>query len=204
MLDSSGFKQAESHLNEWNYLPNNDWGVFGGTPAIKERWYADMGGPAAAAFTLSALLALDRSPVDVACFYSGDSHGFGVFTQHGQPRKPFYAHRAFRELVNTPNRLAMDVTSPGGLELGAGRDEKCEAVNFILSAYRTGSASLRLRFRNLPWSGGSVCEVVQVDREHDWHTNTVLRVAAGPFTLMQDVPDPGLLVVRVRQAPAEP
>ena len=25
LLDAAGFPKAESHLNEWNYLPDNDW-----------------------------------------------------------------------------------------------------------------------------------------------------------------------------------
>ena len=67
LLDSKGFTETENHLNEWNYLPDNDWGPItrSGTPAARTRAYDAMGGAPGAAFITAALLELQDAPVDV-------------------------------------------------------------------------------------------------------------------------------------------
>ena len=52
MLDRHGFAKAESHLNEWNYLPDNDWGpvMLKGQGEPRKRFYERMHGPEGAAF----------------------------------------------------------------------------------------------------------------------------------------------------------
>ena len=46
-LDAHGQERAEIHLNEWNYLPNNDWSplIASGQGRARQMWYDTMGGP---------------------------------------------------------------------------------------------------------------------------------------------------------------
>ena len=87
-LDAAGFPATESHLNEWNYLPGNDWKpMTAGQGEERERWYARQGGAEGAAFVVAALIGLQDAPLDVGCFYSADSQPFGMFSLHGYPRR---------------------------------------------------------------------------------------------------------------------
>jgi hypothetical protein len=113
-LDEQGFRKTEIHLNEWNYLPGNDWGplLVAGQGAPREKWYAEMGSARGAAFVASVLIDLQDSPVDIANFYTGDSSPFGLFSRHGVPKKTFYAMKAFRKLLDTQRRIATTPREP--------------------------------------------------------------------------------------------
>ena len=67
LLDSKGFTETESHLNEWNYLPGNAWGPItrSGTSSTRQRTYEAMAGAPGAAFVAAALLELQDAPVNV-------------------------------------------------------------------------------------------------------------------------------------------
>jgi len=77
LLDSKGFTETESHLNEWNYLPGNDWGPIGqsGTPLARQHAYEAMSGAPGAAFVATTLLELQDAPVNVCNFFHGELGG---------------------------------------------------------------------------------------------------------------------------------
>ena len=105
VLDEYGFQKTEIHLNEWNYLPNNDWGaVFGHDGARMQKSFEDAGGPKGAAFVACVLLGLQDAPLDMANFYTGDNGCWGLFNVFGVPKKTYHAFRAFKALVDHPNR----------------------------------------------------------------------------------------------------
>ena len=58
LLDSNGFTETESHLNEWNFLPGNTWDPINksGTPAARRRYYEEMAGAPGAAFIAASLV----------------------------------------------------------------------------------------------------------------------------------------------------
>src|SRR6185369_13904300 len=93
LLDENGFEKTVMHLNEWNYLPNNDWSpMLGkGQGIAREKFYDEMGGPAGAAFTAYTLMALQDTKVEIANYYSAEVQGFGMFNIHGTPKKTFFA-----------------------------------------------------------------------------------------------------------------
>ena len=71
-LDAEGFPKAESHLNEWNYLPGGDWsGMLAADPEDRRRWYDRLGGAEGAAFAAAALVLLQDAPVDAANYFIG-------------------------------------------------------------------------------------------------------------------------------------
>ncbi len=79
LLDSNGFTETESHLNEWNHLPGNDWGPISrsGTASARQSTYATMAGAPGAAFVAAALLELQDAPVDVCNFFHGETGSSG-------------------------------------------------------------------------------------------------------------------------------
>ena len=98
-LDDHELARTEIHLNEWNFLPDNDWApMLGSDQALRrQQWYEKMGGPQGAAFIACVLLYLQDAPVDVANLYSGDSGSFGLFNRYGVPKKTFHAVRAVQD-----------------------------------------------------------------------------------------------------------
>lgn len=140
-LDEGGFRGTESHLNEWNYLPDGDW-----RPMLKEgqgpdrdRWYLRMAGAEGAAFAAAVLARLQSCPVDAANYYTGEVQGFGLFGINGTPKKTFHAFRLFHELLATPRRVVVraEAGEPAG-EAPNGGGPRVVVVAGVNQAASTG------------------------------------------------------------------
>jgi len=167
-LDERGFPRAESHLNEWNYLPDNDWTpLLHGAPRQREAWFGRLRGAEGAAFIVTALIGLQEAPVNATNFYSADTHGFGAFNEYGVPCKSFHALRAFRMLLDTPGRLRVDGEPPEGVVLAAGIDRARTCVTVLSANSGTTAARLQVTLARLPWTGSTIREIRVLDADHD-------------------------------------
>lgn len=167
-LDEHGFDKTESHLDEWAYLPSGEWcpiPVEDGS--IHRKWFQRQGGAEGAAFAVAALLLLQDAPLDASTYYSADIQGFGLFDEHGVPKKSFYGLKAFKMLFDAPMRIAVQGEIPPSLAVGAGIDRKHNKATILVSNFGAANETLRLRIDNLPWREESVCEVLLLDDQHD-------------------------------------
>lgn len=165
LLDRAGFNKVESHLNEWNYLPEKDWGpvVKEGQGEKREKFYARAGGPEGAAFVACVLGGLQDVPIDAANFFSGNSQSFGLFNVHGVPKKTFYAFKAFSSLLETPVRLQVSGGLAGRLGVCAGTNSDHSEVRVMLSNFSKQAEKLNLTVEQFPWEGASKYEILVVD-----------------------------------------
>ena len=203
-LDSSGFAKTESHLNEWNYLPGNDWTPMGpaGQGQAREAWYAAMGGAPGAAFTACTLLELQDAPVDMACYYSADFKDFGLFTRHGVPKKTFYAFKAFKALLDTPLRVEARGSESGRLAVAAGMARDKASATLLASNLRSAQDKVTLAVKNLPWGGPAAYEVFILDAARDLEKVRAGTSPAGDFTLSEDLKPPGVCLITLRKPAA--
>lgn len=200
-LDARGFPQAESHLNEWNFLPDNDWTPMLAAPGeARERWYARQGGAEGAAFTASALIELQDAPLDVANYYTMDNQPFGLFTLHGAPKKTFHAFRAFRALLDTPQRVAARGAVTGQSAVCAGVDRGRGAASVLVCNYRGPARRFDLAVEGLPWDGETACEILLLDAARSLDRVRNERLAGKSFTVRLDLPAPAVALLRFRKA----
>ena len=169
LLNEQGFSSTELHFNEWNYLPDNDWGPLGkaGQGKQAEEYFAKVSGPAGAAFSACVLMNLQDSPVDVGNFYSADTQGFGMFSTWGMPRKTYYAFKAFRMLLDTPVRLETRGSQASRIVICAGTNADRSQVRVLVSNYRSAEPAVKLTVQGLPWQGATVCRAWIVDAERE-------------------------------------
>jgi xylan 1,4-beta-xylosidase len=169
MLDAYGFANTESHLNEWNYLPNDDWRPMmkEGQGLTRERWSAELGGPKGAAFAAWTLISLQDAPVDAANFYTAEVQMFGMFNLNGVPRKNYYAFKAFRGLLDTPRRVKAPPCEAGHVAVCAGLDSANTRAAILLSNFNPPTDASNLVLRGLPWRGQTGFELYLVDANHD-------------------------------------
>ncbi len=207
-LDANGFNKAEIHLNEWNYLPDNDWGPMGNSapPQSKERWFDRLGGPEGAAFVACVLSDLQDSPVDVGNMFTGDTNPFGLFSRYGVPRKNFFAVKAFRAMLDTPVRIkaagVMGVSE--GATVLAGVSEKGDAVHVLISNFRGKDSRLAVRLDKLPIQGPATWELLRIDAKHDLVRTDGGEVEAGEALVVSvDLPPPGVLLLRIKAKPGK-
>lgn len=188
-LNEQGYANSEIHLNEWNYLPDNDWSAnFKQTPPSKRaKWFERQGGAEGAAFAAYVLLNLQDSPIDQANFFGGDIGPFGLFSRFGEPKKNYFAFQAFHRLLNTPNRVFVKGGEPGRLIAQAGLNDARDELQILVANFKGGEQ--RLIARNFPWDGKTQIEVWRTDAQREMaespqitaEGNSVeLPLAAGP------------------------
>lgn len=200
MLDSAGFTRTESHLNEWNYLPDNDWGPLSrqGTAAGRHRAYAKMAGAPGAAFVAASLLTLQDAPVDVCCFYHGELGGFGMFTDQGAPQKVYQALRAFHDLLASSSRVR--ASSSGKAAIGAGRSADGRQATLLVSNFADPRSDAVIRCSGLDRSPGAIAEIHVIDADSDYSDTRAAATLGADSVLHLRLKAPAIALIRLRPA----
>lgn len=169
LLDSYGFTHTESHLNEWNYLPDNRWdgATRSAAPAARQKFSERMAGAEGAAFLAAALVKLQDAPVEVGNLFHGEAGSFGIFTEHGVPMKNYYALLAFKELAAAQQRVMLPDTLPAGLEMGAGIAADRQSATVLISHADAQTRTITLALQNLPWKHSIIVDVKRLDAALD-------------------------------------
>ena len=201
-LNSEGFRATESHLNEWNYLPDHDWApMLSASGQTRERWYARQGGAEGAAFAAATLIELQDAPLDMANYYSADNQPFGLFTLHGTPKKTFYAFKAFSALLDSPIRVELTGTLPGRLSASASVSANRREAMFLVSDTGTMAGDHSISGENWPWPGGAEAEVFILDARRNLDRVRTERLAEHSWRLRFQAQPPAVAWIRVRPAP---
>lgn len=191
LLDRHGFKQTESHLNEWNY--GFDWR----NEESRRRSFAVLQGPEGASFCAAVLTLLQDSPVDVANYYTGDTQWFGLFDPYGVPRKTFYAFKAFRLLLDTPNRVSTKPEEPGdGVYCCAGRSEDGRILQLLLSNTSAEVQSRRIQIAAAPAVAADL-SILSIDAAHDLSPVRGEKISGPSLVFEQEMPGHCVQLVRI-------
>jgi hypothetical protein len=200
LLDANGFAHTESHLNEWNFLPDNSWKALSPStaPEARQLFYERMGGAPGSAFIVTSLLHLQSAPVDVCNFFHGELGGFGLFNEHGVPLKSFYAFRAFNVLMETPDRVEVVGPLGGSIACGAGLGRKGAEAGILLSNLNDPHAEFRLEIRNVPWHGDTICEIRRIDDAHSYQRERTDRKTGSQFDVPLVLRQPSVVMITLR------
>jgi hypothetical protein len=200
VLDEYGFKQTESHLNEWRYLTT--WSGLRPTDPKEYRnvpeWFGRSCRAEGAAYCASVLLRLQDSPVDVMNFYCADTSPWSMFGQFGVPTKVYYVFKGFRQLLATPNRVSCEGLPQGGpLTLCAGLSDDKQAATVLISNFKSDNRSLSVALRNLSWDGRIRAEKYLVDAGHDLEHAGAETVNVEDPVVRLEIPSYGVCLVRL-------
>ncbi|HEX5175817.1 MAG TPA: hypothetical protein VFV83_02255 [Chthoniobacteraceae bacterium] len=173
-LDASGFTKTESHLNEWNFLPNNDWRPLGhdAAPTARRAHYEKIAGAEGAAFIVAVLLALQEAPVDVCNLFHGEIGGFGLFDEFGVPTKSYEAIAAFAQLLQTPRRLQIQVEPvvPANVRVAVGADATGGTIQLLAANRGDDTCRFTIATHGFPWSGKVRMETRRITRTDSFTT----------------------------------
>ena len=205
LLDEHGFTKAESHFNEWNYLPNEDWRPMTkeGQGPLREQWSMEVGGPKGAAFAAWALISLQDAPVDAANFYTAEVQMFGMFNLNGVPRKSFYAFKAFRALLDTPRRVQTAPCEAGRVAVCAGLNSESTQAAILLSNFNTAGAGPDLVVRALPWKATTAFELYVVDANSDFLLARRGTLGADGRLAVVELKAPAVALLKLTPAPTQ-
>lgn len=205
LLDEHGFPKTESHFNEWNYLPNEDWRPMmkEGQGRMREEWSAEMRGPKGAAFAAWALISLQDAPVDMANFYTAEIQMFGMFNFNGVLQKTFYSFKAFRALLDTPRRVRTPACVAGQIAACAGFNSNSTQANILLSNFNLDGAPPELMVQKLPWSGQTGFELYLVDGSHELELARRGALGADGHLALAELKAPCVALLKLSPLPAQ-
>ncbi|GIP33285.1 hypothetical protein [Paenibacillus sp. J2TS4] len=164
LLDQYGFKDTESHLNEWNYFVA-DFGTIWqkGNEYLRADTFNRQKGEEGASFSAYILALLQDLPVDAANYYDGQPTALfcGLFDYHGVPQKTYYTFQAFENLRRHNVRLHCELPEDAeGLSCLAAKDEN-GAIAALLTNFHNEDRGLTLRLNGLTDSA-SAYERIQI------------------------------------------
>ncbi len=204
LMNKYGFPNAESILNEWSYFPGN-WGLMpGDAKALADPRYVDsvaqeVQGVAGAAFDASVLILLQDSTLNIANFYEGNTTlMFGLFNEHGVPKKTYYTFKAFKLLLDTPGRVATGGSDLSGVAAIAGLSPDKAQATVLISNYGTECSRYNIRLHNLPWKEGAIYEKYALDKSHDLDLVKTETLAGTSVVLPEDVDVPSVCLIRLK------
>ena len=210
LLIKYGFPNAESVLDEWSYYPGN-WGA--GQPrdinAVGDPKYVDgeaqeIQGVTGAAFDASVLIMLQDSTVNIANFYHGTTVLlWGMFNGHGVPNKTYYTFKAFKSLLDTPERVATGGSDLSGLTAIAGLSQDKTQATLLISNFGTECSHYNIRLNNLPWKEGAIYEKYALDKDHDLDLVKTETLAGTSAVLPEDVEVPSVCLIRLKTSTAK-
>jgi xylan 1,4-beta-xylosidase len=193
ILDEAGLKGVESHLNEWNYLPDHSWnGIKSPDASVRERWYARVVGAEGAAFVASTLILLQDVPLDAACYFTAETPGMGLFSPHGSPSLTFAAFRAFQSLRDY-QRIPFTSQLPEGAVAMVGLRE--DKVSVLIAHQGREAFSFPFDISSLPGEGIATYEILLINESND--LNVVRKGQIEGNTLKVDVPATSVSLIRL-------
>ncbi len=204
LLNHEGFDKTESHLNEWSYLPNGQWGPLQVTDGhARQAWFDRQGGAEGAAFATAALMLLQDTQLDAANYYSADTQGFGMFSEHGAPKKSFFGLKAFSLLMSTPRRIevvaqAHETTAAAKLAVCAGINPADDRLTVLASNFSDENMNLHISVAGIPWRGESTVETRLLDAKHDLEVERSFNAVPGA-PIDQVVPAHGVAVINIQR-----
>jgi xylan 1,4-beta-xylosidase len=165
LMTQYGYAKAESILDEWNYGPT-DWKKLFVDPAASKTYFDATQNAYGAAFDGTVLTDLQDAPLDIATYYSGTTLMWGMFSSAGVPLKPYYAFLAFKRLLDTPKRVAMESAHDPGITTVAGLSEDGKMLRVMISNTTRETKNLKLQLKGLA-AQSRAYERRIVDASHD-------------------------------------
>jgi hypothetical protein len=204
LMTQYGFGKAESVLDEWNYFAG-DWDRMAKDARYAEGLARETKGMAGAAYDAALLTYLQDSSVDIATYYTGTTVFFwGLFDEYGNPEKPFYAFKAFTELLRAPQRVFTAGSDREGFTVIAGLSGDKSQAAVLISNFANGPRRFSLALKNLPPGGKFTCETYLLDGSHNLEMvkSELLRATSATLSVENFAP-PSVRLLRLKQEPGK-
>ena len=186
-LDAHGFQKTPMFLTEWNFLPS-PWEILCGQDEyLRREGFDRLKNEEGAAFCASLLIRMQDAPVEIMNYYDGQAMSWfcGLFDYYGVPQKTFYAFKAFREMLDYPERVSATCDLPGVDVLAAGSaDGKSGAL--LISNFGAHEGKVTIRLEGLPDTAVEERSIHLLDRDHNLTLLTATGLGVNAFVSGQN------------------
>jgi len=199
LLDTYGFKDTQSWLDEWHYRPpttrltpkdvNDD--------SVREA-FASTVGPESAAFVAGVMMLMQDAPIDVAAFYCADYSMYSMFSTFGVPSKTYYAFKAFYQLSQMTQRVACNwQTKDKAVTISAGLSENGKNAAVLISNSSAKGRPFTFALQNLPGQGKIHIDVYEVSKAHNLSLEQSRDISDTSDSLTFDLPASSVILVKI-------
>jgi hypothetical protein len=185
-----GLNETENILSEWN-------------TALKGIDPEEYGNAKGAAFTACVLIFLQDAGCDMAYRYRGTQgfdglHGLGLFEVSGKYKKPAYAFKAMRILLESPIRvLTNKMDYKEGFAFIAGVSEDNKNITLLISNYESEYQKYDLTIENLPWDSKFTYVRYVVDDTYNLQIAEIENLKGSSFSTSEEMPKHTVHLIRL-------
>ncbi len=165
-LDDCGYAGTPIFVTEWNYAPASCRSQ--DAEIRRHNSFQKLKSEEGAAFCASTLIRMQDAPVEVMNYYDAQAMTWycGLFDYYGVPQKTFHAFKAFRELLNYPERVAVRCETPG-IDVLATRSADGKSGAAMIANFSTHERNVSIRSAGL--TGHPIAHRIQlIDQEHSF------------------------------------
>jgi hypothetical protein len=116
------------------------------------------------------------------------------------PNRSFYAFRAFKQILDTPIRLATRADPAGQFAFCAGTNPSRSEVRLLVSNFNSSEHQVQVAVEHLPWEGKVLCEIAVVDATHELTRVQELETPATDCTIALELKAPSISLITLRKA----
>ena len=197
LLDEKGFAKTESHLTEWNFLPDNKWDDVsrGTTPLKRQTAFERIAGVEGAAFSIASLIALQRESLDKAAYFHGETGMMGLFSEYGVPRPIYHAFALYHNLMISPRKALVTGLAGKQGEAAAGIDDTGTHARVLIACRAVGPQKIKLNVKGLPGVKQATLRTLLPGLSDVPSTEVINASSSGVFTFTLNGPTVALLEV---------
>jgi hypothetical protein len=123
---------------------------------------------------------------------------WGLFNEHGVPKKTYYTFESFKSLLETPERVETGGSDQSGLAAIAGLSQDKSQATVLISNYGTTCSHYNIRLNNFPWNGEVTYEKYALDKSHDLDLVKTESLVGRSAVLAEDVEVPSVSMLRLK------
>jgi hypothetical protein len=125
----------------------------------------------------------------------------GLFDEFGVPYKAYFAFKAFKFLLATPQRVTVTGSDLNGIAAVAGMSRDESEATILISNFGTSYKHYNLVLRHLPLTGPFTYEKYVVDAHHNLDLIKSEKIGSKTLTTVEDVEAPSVCLLRLRTSP---
>jgi len=185
LLKRYGYAEATSHLNEWNYVSFEGlWDA--GNEFTRRKAFERQKNEEGASYIAATLTLMQDLPIDIANYYDGQPSALfcGIFDYYGVPQKAYYAFKAFRRLLDYPDRLRVTATPVSGdLRYLAAGNPSTGSVALLVSRFPGEPGEVKIELTGMQDLANLTYDVRLIDKAQDFGIVQSGRLADGETSL---------------------
>ena len=190
LLDSYGFTNAESILDEWNYADYPNKEMHNAMPSC-----------IGASYCASALISMQQNFVDIGCYYDAQPamHYCGIFSLETiKPTKAFYSFKAFNGLY-TLNNECFSFSDNDSVKICSAVDENGENAGILISCYDCNDDKISVEINGFLCKNGVKLKIYVTDEDKTFEEIENRIVYSEKFTFYKDVKNHSVFYISLQK-----